>query len=175
MTGYHSGKRRLVNRLRSLRTLEAFNVVWVPASLAYLWRTMGAEGWLLRSGAVAIVAYILVQGAIYWQMKLNAVIRGERGLPGYFPALFNFFRRSNLWLFIAYGILVAVVIARGALDSRDLAWGIGLYGFAILEHVNYYAYQLMHDSRNDRRYLARHRRLRRAALRDDLDAALSAG
>ena len=40
----------------------------------------------------------------------------------------------------------------------------------MLEHINYYHYQLMHDTVRDLAYLWQHRRLRRSPLTRDLAA-----
>lgn len=163
------GAHRLRKRLRSMRLLEFLNAFLIPFVLIRLSSGSGAatEGWLLRGYALALVSYLLLQGALYWHLKLK-VLSGER-FPGWFVPLFRRFERSNRWLLLAYPVLLAGGIALGLSHIADVMWSLPPYVLALLEHVNYYAYQLSHQTRNDLRYLARHRRLRRSALFKDLE------
>ena len=52
----------------------------------------------------------------------------------------------------------------------NCAWMVGLWVFAVLEHINYFEYQLMHDTKNDWAYLVRNKRLKRAILSRDLSS-----
>jgi hypothetical protein len=119
---------------------------------------------------MSAVSFILIQGVIYWHLKLVAVREKSPVLPGYFRALFVSFKRANVIVIVGAAYLVFSQL--GAVRSG--AWRIipcALLAFAILEHVNYYGYQLMHDNRRDWRYLVRNRRLRRSPLALDLAAA----
>ena len=58
--------------------------------------------------------------------------------------------------------------------KADLAWAYGLLAFAVLEHVNYYHYQLMYDTRAAFASLRRNGRLRKAALGLDLQRQAAA-
>ncbi len=53
----------------------------------------------------------------------------------------------------------------------DIGWSGGLLVFAVLEHINYYSYQLMYDTSEAIDGLWRNRRLRKAALAIDLKRA----
>ena len=59
-------------------------------------------------------------------------------------------------------------IRRRGLAHTDLWWSCGLLTFAVLEHINYYHYQLMYDTRGAFDYVRRNGRLRKAALGLDL-------
>ena len=164
-TSFASIKRRL----RVLRNVESANVVFLPAAFVVLWS--GADqpvNWSLRLLALAVVVYILIQGSFYWHLKLRAVTN-RNGLPVYFASLFRFFKRSNVAAAAGMSLFIVLAALTGRATPVDVVWSAGLTLFAVLEHVNYYAYQLTHDSINDLAYLWRHRRLRRSALAKDLE------
>lgn len=120
---------------------------------------------------MSLVSYLLLQGALYWQLKHRALTKATK-LPDYFGPLFKGFKRSNLVLFCGVGIAFILQLLSGGWDAR-LAWPLGIYLFAVLEHINYYHYQLMYDTSNAVRYVVHNRRLRKAALGGDLKRALA--
>lgn len=155
--------------MRSLGALELFNATWIPLVVVFHWVPLDLQSWLVRAPSLVLVTYILIQGGLYWVLKAHALQAGKRQMPGFFLPLFLFFQRSNLVLFGGYFVLLIAVSIQGNFELADIFWGVGLFAFALLEHVNYYAYQLMHDTFNDILRLCRTRRLRRAALRQDLE------
>lgn len=121
--------------------------------------------------AVVIVSLILLQGMFYWHLKLKCVKNRRSRLPSYFHKTFVTFRSLNL-LFLGSFVLLSVFVLPGSNAGTDwvfVTWG--LFALAVLEHINYYHYQLMHDNAQDMVYLWRHRRLRRSSLALDLIAA----
>ncbi|MFI5839814.1 hypothetical protein ACIA8K_08875 [Catenuloplanes sp. NPDC051500] len=138
---------------RRLRTLVALELVNIPLF-----------GWVFlvlpdRAATVpdlvgfAMFALLLVQGAAYWTAKLRQT---GRTLPGR-----AFFRAARL-------INPALLVVALAFTVIAGSWlGAGFTVFAILEHVNYFHTQLMHDTRADLRRL-RTRGLRRSHLARDL-------
>ena len=155
-------------RLRNLRNLEAFNVLLFWGLFAWSWRGAGwPSTWGVRAYALLIVSVILVEGACYWHLKLES-LSTRRPLPGWFARTFTRLGRLNLAL-VALAAPVALLLYRlGLSSSTDLILGLLLLIFAVLEHINYFHLQLMHDNRNDLAYLRRHRRLRRSPLAQDL-------
>ena len=137
----------------------------------WLWGNSGDDvGWALRLAALFPLCYVLLQGSLYWHLKLRSV--SERApLPAWFAPLFRFFERSNVFALVATLAVLAAAVYLGRASATDAAWSAGLLAFASLEHVNYYARQLMHDTANDLAYLRKHRRLRRAPLAEDLRRA----
>lgn len=157
-------------RLRYLRGWELLNVVLVPATVCLMWWSTGdtLAGWHLRWVGLGFVSYLLLQGGVYWHLKLR-MVTGGGAMPAWFAPLFSALHRSNpvlMALAAAYMLLVATNAS-----TRDRAWGLFILGLAYVEHVNYFVRQLMHDSDADVAYLRRYRRLRRSPLRRDLDAA----
>lgn len=160
----------LAGRLRYLRNAEALIAVVLPAALAVHWISAGEQiAWPLRAAGLALVAALLLQGALYWHLKL-ASMTSRTGLPPWFGPLYTALRRANL---VAFGVVATwiVVAAYTGTPRADVGWSAALLAFAVLEHVNYYRWQLMYDTRRDLRALWRRKGLRRAALGEDLQRA----
>lgn len=151
-------------RMTYLRNGEAFAALALPTVFAMVWETSDDPvAWGMRGAAMAAVVYILVQGMLYWHLKLRSTAL-RQPLPAYFRPLYRFFKYSNV-VAIA-GVAALIASAGGA--SADLWWSCGLLAFAALEHINYYHYQLMYDTRGAVDYVRRNGRLRRAALGLDI-------
>lgn len=115
---------------------------------------------------MALFAAILLQGTLYWHLKLGQVAH-DRPLPAWFRPLFCAFKWSNL---AGIGALLAglALLDRQAFSAADFRWTVALLAGAVLEQVNYYHYQLMYDTREAFAYVRRNRRLRKAALGIDM-------
>lgn len=163
----------LERRLRYLRNWELGNVVLIPCVVVLMWRGTGVPvgAWHLRWIGLVFVSYLLLQGGVYWHLKLRVVRRSSLGLPAWFSAVFSLLRRTNPLLMVSAGAYM--LLATGP-STEDRAWGLVILTLAYVEHVNYFVRQLMHDTDADVVYLRRYRRLRHAPLRRDLDAARSA-
>ncbi len=154
-------------RMSYLRNGEGFAAVALPAVFSMIWKTSGAPvAWGMRGAAMALVVHILLQGMLYWQLKLQSMVR-HQPLPAYFQPLYRFFQYSNV---VAISVVAALIAVTGAASTSaaDLWWSCGLLAFAVLEHINYYHYQLMYDTRGAFDYVRRNGRLRKAALGLDL-------
>lgn len=153
------------SRIRYLRNAESFCAVALPAVIGYHWqKAPDVVAWDIRGAALALVSYLLLQGALYWHLKLRTVVR-RQPLPAFFQPLYRFFQYSNLLLIAAVAALIAT---HGAATSTDLLWSCGLLAFVAAEQINYYHYQLMYDTSAAFAYLRRNGRLRKAALGLDL-------
>ena len=160
-------KNALHVRLGYLRNAEVVFALALPGALAWhWWRSGSAVDWALRLPPAVLVGLMLLQGAQYWHLKLVSM-RSHEPLPSYFRPLYRSFRTADLIALIVITIWLAVMAMRGAAKA-DLAWAAAILAFAVLEFVNYFGLQLMHDTGADFNYLRRHRRLRRAALATDL-------
>ena len=160
-------------RLTYLRNWELVNVALVPAQVAVIWYATGdaAVAWRLRALGMLLVSYLLLQGGIYWHLKLQAVRRVSGGLPAWFVPVFSGLKWTNPLLIGAAAAYV--MLGRHGAGTADRAWSLAILAFAYIEHVNYYVRQLMHDTAADAAYLKRFRRLRHAPLRRDLASARS--
>lgn len=153
--------------MKYLRQAELLFGLAFPALFCYYWQKSGEPvAWGMRGAALALISYILLQGALYWHHKLQTVAR-RQPWPAYFKPLYRFFNYSNLVAIVAVAAFLA--FNNGSASAADLAWSWGLLAFAVLEQINYYHWQLMYDTRAGFAYLRRNGRLRKAALRLDLE------
>ncbi len=159
---------QLVQRLRYLRNWELFNIFLLPVCLIAVIRNLQIASWILYGYAMFLICYVLVQGTWYWHIKLQSIRAGVRTLPAHFYRWFPVFQRSNIVLFILYPLIVLLVQGAGQTRISEIVLATALALFAVLEHINYYHYQLMHDNMPDIRYLMRHKRLRPAPIATDL-------
>jgi hypothetical protein len=115
--------------------------------------------------SMALVTWLLWQGAAYWRLKLQAVKAGSR-VPAAALRRFAVLKAVN-WALIglAPALLIFQILARDGFRSVvDAVAGLGFYVLALLEQVNYYHWQLMYDYGPDLRYVIRERRLKRSSL-----------
>ena len=151
-------------RMTYLRNGEGFAAVALPTVFSMVWEASDDPvAWGMRCAAMATVIYILLQGMLYWQLKLQSTV-SRQPLPAFFQPLYRFFKYSNVVAIAG----VAVFIGLAGSGPVDLWWSCGLLAFAVLEHINYYHYQLMYDTRGAFDYVRRNGRLRKAALGLDM-------
>lgn len=158
---------RLITRFRALRNWEAFNIGFFLALLGLWVQRAHPPTWLLTAYSVFIVCFILGQGSLYWHLKARSLQQRQRTLPTWFAPLFTWFHHSTCILLGLFPLIALGLWAMQRMTLRELGWASAIAGFALLEYVNYYHYQLMHDTRNDWRYLLQHHRLRKAPLAID--------
>ncbi|GLX01906.1 hypothetical protein Misp02_59920 [Microtetraspora sp. NBRC 16547] len=97
----------------------------------------------------ALVAVLLTQGALYWAAKLRQ-LRKPGVLPG--AQAFLIARVTDVPL-----LVTGLTITAGAVvadPGRDSWPGLAFALFAVLEYINYFHVQLMHDTAADLRSLA---------------------
>lgn len=158
---------KLAARMKYLRNMEAFFAVALFPILGWFWLSTGNEiSWPVRVAPLALVCYILAQGATYWALKYRQYA-GDFPLPLWLPRLFRLFRTSNVVALLAVALGLALGATRG-IAAADLGWGVGLWAFAVLEHINYYHRQLMYDTCGALRRLYQTRRLRQPMLACDM-------
>lgn len=159
--------RALQDRLKYMRWVEAASAFVLPLLFWNNWyQRSGHFAWELRIASLAVVSYILLQGALYWHLKIRS-IDARVPLAAWFWPLFKGFKWSNVVAMLA--VLAGLIAGSlGSASRVDLAWAWGLLAFALLEHINYYHYQLMYDTRAIFASLRQNGRLRRAALGVDL-------
>lgn len=159
----------LISRLRMLWSLEALNILFLPALTAFVLASLGERAdwpmWL----AVAASCVLLAQGALYWKLKLDSVLTGqERFVPR--AHLFRSWSRVNPWGLGLVGLVVAVGRTLVPGSPPVVGCTVAFLALAFAEHVNYFHWQLMHDTRADLRRLFRHG-IRRSQLWHDLRRA----
>jgi hypothetical protein len=164
-------RKQLAKRYHYLMTGEAFNVLLVPA-LYFWWLAQDGwdwQTWLFRGYGALSVIIILAQGSYLWWYKLQTLRRGQLTLEPKIAQWFLTFRRFNWGMLILYLPLILIVtFVRGPIDDGDLFWGALFVGFALLEQINYYYFQLMYDNRADLQYLMTHQTLKRGFVAREL-------
>ncbi|MFI1996234.1 hypothetical protein [Actinoplanes sp. NPDC020271] len=111
----------------------------------------------------AAFAVLLLVGAAYWAVKLRQLRRRERHL-----AHRGAFAAARVLLPVALGAALIVATAAAVVTPGSSSWpGLAFAVFAVLEYVNYFHVQLMHDNRADLRRLFT-TGLRRSHLAHDL-------
>ncbi|GIV30353.1 MAG: hypothetical protein KatS3mg028_1419 [Bacteroidia bacterium] len=117
------------------------------------------------------MTFILFQGQHYWKLKLyrltNKSFNEERNLK-----LFRITKKLNVLLIILIPIVFALqwtINKEKNAENEPLLWGILANLVGMLEHINYYHRQLMIDNLADLKYLIRHKKLKIASLKKDID------
>lgn len=133
-------------RLRSLTVAELINV---PLQ-AFVWfGLLDFPATVASVAGFAAFTLLIVEGGAYWAAKLRQVGTRRSDLPGL--GVFRAARRANVPL-----LAVALAIGGYAVvtePGRGSWLGLGFALVAVLEHVNYFHVQLMHDTRADLRRL----------------------
>ncbi|MEV0633322.1 hypothetical protein [Nonomuraea wenchangensis] len=152
----------VLNRVRNLAVLELANIPILSLALT------GALGMPLTPAnltGLLLVLILVAEGGAYWWLKL-AQLSARSSLPAGM-GVYRILARVNLALLAGGGVVISAGLVRGG--SGTEVWpGFALWVFALLEHVNYFHLQLMHDNRADLSRLARTRRLHRSHLARDL-------
>lgn len=87
----------------------------------------------------------------------------------WFVGVYQLFHGLNIVLLSLYLIAWIYGNSEGSRFSfQPSIWANLLFLFAILEHINYFYYQLSHDNKQDIEYLLRHKKLRTSSLATDL-------
>jgi len=134
-------RQNLVRRLLYLRNWEFFNIFFLPACLWFILRTLQIQNWFPYAVGMALICFILMQGMVYWHLKLQTV-RDGKPLPSHFRRWFLLFRRLDAFLLCGYVLLALLGMALPALGFRISLGAVLVFVFAVLEFVNYYFYQL---------------------------------
>jgi len=171
-----SRKDKLIKRLRYLWAWELFDSFFFPALVLFMSRSLREPVGLFGIYSVALVTWILWQGAAYWWLKLRA-LRTNSEIATKHLCCFRTLKSIN-WAFI--GLLPVLLTVQSLMgtcfsSSLDFIVGLGLYILAVLEQINYYHYQLMYDTAADWPYLTTHKRLKRSKLYQDLSELRSTG
>jgi hypothetical protein len=149
----------------ALRNLAVLELVNIPLFAAVLFLLLGVPASPANLVGFALFALLLAEGGAYWWVKVRQLRARARCPAG--TALFRALRRANIALLLAGGAVVAAALVADAPWTR--VWpGLGLWLFALLEHVNYFHVQLSHQTRADLARLVRTRRLRRSHLSRDM-------
>jgi hypothetical protein len=109
--------------------------------------------------AMSLSGILLLQGSYLWfKISRQLSINTSDSLKSTFKKL----KLINIILITATVIFVWIYPFKGSWDKYGT---IGFLSLAILEHINYFEFQLMYDNMNDLNYLRRFRRLKKAKLK----------
>ena len=171
MKDRNAAHQRLIKRLRYLWMAELLFSFLLPAAWLLAARSRGQRLGPFAFGSLALVTWLLWQGAAYWWLKLQAA-RSESRIPERCLRWFVALRVVN-WALIGLAPVLLILQARTTNVFRstlDAVIGLGFYVLAVLEQVNYYHWQLMYDYPPDWRYLLENKRLKRSSLHRALEA-----
>jgi len=161
----------LIRRLLYLRNWEFANIFLLPACIYLTLTSFKVQEFQPYTFSVILLCLILAQGSFYWHLQLRAIQRNTTELPSFFYPTFSLFRRANVVLMAIYPILVIGNPMTTFIHFQTSLWSNALFVFVLLEHVNYYHYQLSHDNLNDSRFLMEHKKIRKSPLWVDLQRA----
>ncbi|MGP3929175.1 hypothetical protein [Nonomuraea sp. KM88] len=164
MTSRSIPRTMLVRRLRNLAVLEPVNIViFGVVAFVLLPAPLNAVN---VTGFVLVAVHLLIGGG-YWAIKVRQ-LRARLPEPPFIGA-FGWLRRLCEAGLIAGLVILAVSVAREA-PGFGSAPGFLFYLLAVAEYVNYFHWQLSHQSAGDIRRLLRTRRLHRSHLHLDMRA-----
>ena len=163
-------KERLIKRLQWYYPTERNFAYLFSLVLIYLLSRYSAYDQLFLWYGLLVMVVVLFQGQYYWLLKLRKL----EGVPFGETAPLALFRRCQRinWLLVALmpiclGWQVAMRAGR-PIHTIDLGWALAANSFALLEHINYYYFQLMLDTKSDLAYVIRYQGLKRSSLYKDL-------
>lgn len=160
-----SPRASVLRRVKSLAVLEFVNV---PLIAGVLTGVLGMPLTPANAAGLGLVLIVLVEGGGYWWLKF-AQLSSRSPVPAGM-AVYRVISWINVGLLAAGAVVVGAGLLMGGSGTR--VWpGAALWVFALLEHVNYFHLQLMHDTRADVARLAATRRLHRSHLALDLARA----
>jgi|SRR5690606_2321742 len=116
--------------------------------------------------AFILLELILLQGTLYWYLKWKQVKNNNfLNLPDAYLQWFNLFKKLNA-LFIVIGIIIlGYLIINGA---DEIYWYIFIFGFAVLEHINYYHIRLSYQTSDEIKEFLQRKKLIRSKLAKEL-------
>ncbi|MGG7463854.1 hypothetical protein [Plantibacter sp. YIM 135347] len=104
---------------------------------------------------------LLLQGAAYWLVKRRSI---RRALAARVWTAFRALRIINPVVLLGSGLVIAMQLTH---PFQDWLLGLACWVLAVLEHVNYFHWQLSYDNRRDLAWLREHG-IKRSALSRDL-------
>ncbi|MCE7792944.1 hypothetical protein K8O68_11005 [Salipaludibacillus sp. CUR1] len=92
--------------------------------------------------AFFILLFILLQASAYWLIKWKH-LRTHRPFPAYFSNLLRSFKKINLLLLSIVPVTIFIdLMSEPSLTFRLFSVMMLIYGFAIIEYINYFHIQL---------------------------------
>ncbi|MFT4417005.1 hypothetical protein ACLM5H_24385 [Fredinandcohnia humi] len=116
--------------------------------------------------AFFVLEFILLQGSLYWYLKWKRIKKKEAShLSLRQLKIFSYFKRVN---FLLVGVGLIVLLYQVTQYSSGLYWFLFLYGFAAVEHINYYHVRLSYQSIEEIQEFIKQKGLRPSILAREL-------
>jgi ABC-type transport system involved in cytochrome c biogenesis permease subunit len=145
--------------LRSHYRLEFFNAFGLPFLFVLNSIIHKQPIGINAIAAIFLNGIILLEGSYLWY-SIYRKLTGKLE-TNYIPIL-GIFRSINLLLII---LTVSIIVSNQFKSAFEQIGTIIFLILAILEHINYYEFQLMYDSKNDLKYLRLFKRLKKSKLK----------
>ncbi|HZG13668.1 MAG TPA: hypothetical protein VE710_01500 [Candidatus Bathyarchaeia archaeon] len=150
-----------------LTAVASFAFVWVLYLQLFEW----TEPYLTSFSslfAFGLLEFILLQGSYYWYVKWRQL---QQGSYNYLPVrqlrLFAFFHKLNI-LLIGIGFFIMIHQFKEA--AVGAYWCLFVYGFAMIEYINYYHIRLSYQTKEELKRFLRQKKLRKSKLAAELQA-----
>lgn len=153
--------------------MEWFNIPFLILVLYLAWSDTSMDALWQRLTAYALAASLLSVGGWYWHLKVAQLGRGQ-SIESQLMTLARIGLVAPVILGVASVALAASWVA-GVGQTADRGWATGFLVLAWAEYVNYFHYQLMHDTRSDLERLKRTGKVRRSWLAADLNGLRRGG
>ncbi|HLU22753.1 MAG TPA: hypothetical protein VKZ77_09770 [Bacillaceae bacterium] len=116
--------------------------------------------------AFILLEFILLQGSFYWYLKWKQVSNKDfSNLPISYLRLFSLFKKLNV-LLILIGIII--LVNQMVVSAKEVYWYTFVFGFAVLEQVNYYHIRLSYQTSEELKDLMHRKKLTRSKLAKEL-------
>ncbi|MGK0554004.1 hypothetical protein [Macrococcus capreoli] len=155
----------LIKELKSLYSGEglssiAFFIIWLFACFNDDYQQIAR---LLNIALPTItLCFILMIGAYFWKLMLGCVIKGEKMvLTSQQKRIFVVLKRVALLLLIICSVLFIYAIMK---QQDYIGVSLFLFGFAIVEYINYFHIRLSYLTPKAFNALLKHKRLRQSHL-----------
>lgn len=155
-------KRRLIKRLKEHYLVEFLNIFLLPLLFSINCFTFNQTIGINTIIAILLSGIVLLEGSYFWFNVLQKVMNKSTYNQNRLKVIFRNLKKINLLLFILAAILITRFPFVSMLDKIGTAI---FYTLSILEHINYFEYQLMYDSPNDKKYLKTFKRLKKSKLK----------
>lgn len=150
---------KLIGRLRQLYVVEFLNVFWLPMGFWIMGSVSNQHFGLNSVVAMILNGILLIEGSYFWLcVSRQLKFRKQHN----FIQLFRVLKILNYGFFTLTILIFSLTPFEGVFD-----WVVTMIFFllAVLEHINYFEFQLMYDNENDKKYLRQHKRLKVAKLK----------
>lgn len=152
-------KEKLLKRLKNLYRLEFLNAFLLPLTFFYASIRHNQSIGINSVSSFVLNGILLLEGSFFW---FNIYRNLTQNQDIKFIHYFKIFKLANMFLITLTVAIIFLNEFKGTIDK------IGTFSFlllAILEHINYFEFQLMYDNKNDLEYLKINKQLKKSKLK----------